>query len=321
MADDSFGDFMNHRAKPAFLIIALAITIVIALVLWRLGNKGHKAQIGAADIPCVTGAWFVQYLSDPNPYLDVEIAGMDASKLLRVTADLTGPQRTFFDIALSYNPKDGEWQKVCDFLDQKLSGGLWWVSRIEAIAKSGKRCEYVAENPQGRYLSQCVSSDGTEYDLTENHLLIGAFYATEKDESIYRITTYPLDGEEPIDPIMYVYRADDPKHWFALSDDPDVEEIYPKIALPLTPGEDYLIRVLSLRGDAGSYGIFISGKDFETESVKKVQSPDSYEPDNTFQQAKPITLLEAQSRTLSPFDGAMADVDWIRFTAGDKDDS
>jgi len=298
---------MNDRMKRlSFLIITGLGGVLFFIAAQMLGCEG-KRVVDDSTFPRVTGAWFVRYASDPNPYLDVAVADETGIGIKRVVADLKGPRKTYQHLDLAYNRADREWQKVCDFLPPKLEGGLWWVSRIKVEADSGSWAEYTAAEPYSAYRFTFGDTRGNRAEKQNSRVWIGAFYATEEGAPIYYISTLPVKGKKKIDPVMYLYRADDPLHWIAISDDPDVEVVYPRIALPLTPGETVYIRIESLRRDVGEYAVVVNDTGFVTEAAAGITAPDIYEPNNDYRRATKISLGERQNHSLSTND----EIDWL----------
>jgi len=270
------------------ILTVVAAVIVVAALLFFVGRVEHEPAPPTAP-PQLEGAWFVKYASDPNPYLDVAFFPADDKRIQRVITDLSGPEQVYRNIELAFNPEDGEWQKVCDFLPDELPGGIWWVSRVEAFGEEGSFGAQFANDPH------------------EDKPWLNAFYATEPGEAKICVQTFPLDPAGPVDMVMEAYHADDPERWFAYCDAPDVEEVHPRLAFPTTAGETYLIRLRSLIGATGGYVVYISRDGFANAVPEAKKSETSYEPNNTKDQATSIELGQSQIHDLSDTD----DEDWL----------
>ncbi len=298
------------------------ICIGIVIVLLGLGlllfgvhrNEKEAASPVVERFPQLSGTWFVKYESDPNAYLDVAMLDGSDSGLKSVKADLRGPQRTYKDVELTFNPDDQEWQKVCDFLPEKLPGGIWWISRIKATAGDGSWSEFSAPNPYSGYRFDFFEAGGALEKNRKSEVWIGAFYAREEGDRVYFFETFPLRAGDRIDLVMLIYAAGDPAHWIAISDDPDVEEVHPRLAVPLTPGKTYFIRVLSVCGDTGRYSIRMSDTGFGPAPASGEPAPSQNEPNNNHASASRISSGETQHHSLQTGPDGRPDEDWFVFT-------
>jgi len=304
---------MTGRAKLGVAGAAAGVALAIALCL------GLQAGKDASPAPCpeLKGSWFVRYLSDAKPYLDVAVSSTPgAAPLKSVTADLTGPAKTYPDIPLRYNAKDREWQAVCAFLPQPLAGGVWWVSRVRMTTVRGAWREYKADAPHSTYLHRHGDSGGKQQGSGRSEVWIGSFYATEQGsgQPLYTIQTFATQGGAQSNPVLQVYRAADPVAWIAVNDDPDVNQDYARLTMPLKPGARYYIRVDDRYGEGGHYCVQVSRSESPGHGAAAAKNPDSYEGDDSHEQAKPIKLEEVQSRSFSRRHGIWGDEDWLVFT-------
>ena len=190
------------------------------------------------------GSWFVRYASDPKPYLDVAFRG--GPQPSRVTVDLQGPERAWVDLELALNEGEGEWQVVCSFLPQPLAGGPWFVSAVRAW-HGAERTEYRSSAPWEPY-AVWLGSESRASEVTP-----GFFYATEPGPLPWRIETMRPPEGRVADPILRVYREGELRRWVAANDDPDVDQPYPSVVLPVEPGGTYLIALSGAEDDGGDY--------------------------------------------------------------------
>ena len=217
---------------------------------------GHGGGAGARAAPALEGSWFVRYLSDPRPYLDVAFEEDDDDRVERVVADLQGPDALYPDLELAFNEDDREWQLVCDFLPQPLASGVWWISRLQVTHDDDRVTEFTAPDPQGVY--RWTQGDADAPDAAGNSEgWLGPFYVPAVRDPMAHVGTFAVGGDGGLDTTIAVYRASDPTRWLAFADDPDVEDPAAKVSLPVEPGETYLVAVDTV-GEPGPYGINLS---------------------------------------------------------------
>ncbi len=304
-------------------LAALAALAVLAYLRARPVEVAPETRAGAGALdsstarpptasPGLKGSWFVRYLSDPNPYLDVEVEAPPGVHLARVTADLSGPEKAYRDLPLKYNAKDSEWQTVCKFLPAKLAGGVWWVSRVRLSTRDGRWFEYTAAAPHGTYLLASGDARGATHGV-RTPIWIGSFYATDDSSTspVYYIHTFPTRGGTRSNPVLQVYAATDPVRWIAINDDPDVNQDYARVAMPLTPGETYYIRVDDRYRQRGHYAVVVSRSASPPAPVGPGRDPDRYEPDDDHRRARPISVGQVQVRSFSGRQGIWGDQDWL----------
>lgn len=297
------------------LSVALGAALAMAAAIYFAGPPDEEVPPGSC--PELKGSWFVRYLSDAKPYLDVAVSSPPGSlPLITVTADLSGPVKTYPNIPLKYNAREGEWQAICDFLPQPLAGGVWWVSRVKLKTAKGAWREYSAGNPLSTYLHRHGDSKGAQQGSVQSKVWIGSFYATERDSPhpLHTIHTFPAKGGTRSNPVLQVYEAADPVAWIAVNDDPDVNQDFARITMPLKPGARYYIRVDDRYGEGGHYCVQVSRSESPGHGAVATKEPDSYEGDDSHEQAKPIKLEEVQSRSFSRRHGIWGDEDWLVFT-------
>lgn len=271
--------------------------IVIIVAAWIGG-----CQRGA---PQLDGTWFVRYASDSSPYLDVAFRGKQPTSVAVV---LRGPGGFAEDLPLTWNSKDREWQIVPDLPDP-LPGGVWWVSEVRAQAGSSA-LKWTAKAANRLYTR---TTDGQQPTTSEAGP--GFFYSPEAGPHRVRIETMAPAGGRRGDPILAVFKGADPTRWIAASDDYDVEEPYPTILMPVTPGATYLIRVSGAEDDSGDYAVRVV-----PESTPRMQppelvgaTPDAHEPDQEPDGATKLPIGTILHRSLGGTPGT--DVDWMRFVA------
>ena len=314
-----YGRVVNLTMKRGKKLLAsgAALALIISLsIIYYLGQDVDEGSPGPC--PELLGSWFVRYLSDPNPYLDVAISTPPgAAPVKSVTADLKSPGKAYTDITLKYNPQDREWQAICGFLPQPLAGGIWWVSRVRITMAQGSWREYQAGDPYSTYSYTSGGTGPVQQSLRKSKVWIGSFYATERGGPLplYTIHTFAVRGQRDSNPVLQVYRESDQAAWIAVNDDPDVNQDYARITMPLRPGDTYYIRVDDRYHQGGHYGIKISKSAASGMLISAAEDPDQYEPDGEHGQAKRIRLDEAQSHTFSRRDNIWGDEDWLVFAA------
>ncbi|MCO4773145.1 MAG: hypothetical protein KDA24_24130 [Deltaproteobacteria bacterium] len=275
-------------------------TAIAALTVGLGGLAG--CQRGA---PQLDGTWFVRYVSDPSPYLDVAFRGKQPKT---VEVVLQGPNGYRGDLPLTWNGKDREWQ-IVPSLPDPLPGGVWWVSEVRATA-DGKAMRWAADSPQTLYTRTIDGQQATTAEAGP-----GFFYASEAGPNRVRIETMAPVGGRSGDPILAVYRDGDLTRWIAASDDYDVEEPYPTILMPTEPGVTYLIRVSGADDDAGDYAVRVVPEATPRMAAPTIvgATPDAHEPDQAPEKATTLELGTVLHRSLGGTRGT--DVDWMRFVA------
>jgi len=310
---------MSSAKVMRILFPGLLLLLGVCLAVWLLRPgqdpvppaPSEKAKPGG-ELPRLVGSWFVRYLSDPRAYLDVATDPPVGEGLARVTAHLTGPKKTYPDIELKYNPVDGEWQMTRDPLPTPLTGGTWWVSQVGLFMADGRWVRYHADDPFGTYQVDHGGRGGSPVTGEISDTWIGSFYATEQDVERPRFTvhTFPAPGGKKSNPILQVYLPSDPVGWIAVNDDPDVDQDYARVTLPLTPGQTYLIRVDDRYHELGDYCLVVSRS-------AEVKVPGSAaragEGDDTHGQARPIKEGEVRCQAFSRREGVWGDEDWLKF--------
>ncbi len=267
------------------------------------------------------GSWFVHYSKEPYARLDVTFDDQTNSGIASAIADLSGPSHVYKEIELAHKPWETEWENEygteCKFLPSTPEGGIWWVSRVKVTASDGSWSEYYADNPYGSFRHDYQAANGTSGQRLESNAWIGALYITETDSPhpLVYINTFPSEEAYKVDMTMRIYRVGDTQRWIATNDEPDAQNFFPRIAIPLIPGEQYYIHLNSRQSQPGPYSIVISNSSFQSGSTQTTpHQPDSYEIDDTPEQASPIALNEIQRRTIASDNGRSGDVDWLLFT-------
>ena len=224
--------------------------------LMSAGGHPGSAAAGAGAAPALEGSWFVRYLSDPRPYLDVAFEEADDDQVERVVVDLQGPDALYPDLELAFNEGDREWQLVCDFLPQPLAAGVWWISRLRVAHDGDRWTEFTAPDPQGGY--RWTQGDADAPDAVGNSQgWLGPFYVPAARDPMAHVGTFAVGEDTGLDTTIAVYPASDPTRWLAFADDPDVEDPAAKVSLPVEPGATYLVAVETV-GEPGPYGITLS---------------------------------------------------------------
>lgn len=312
-----------------WLIPALLILIaVLAIIVWKISHQATPTTIvdGPPPVyPKIIGSWFVHYSTDPYAKLDVTIDDQTGSGIASAVAELTGPSQVYREIKLSHKPWETEWKNEfgteCTFLPETLDGGIWWISRVKVVANDGSWSEYYADDPYGAFRHDFHTTDGAGGKDQESNAWIGALYVTETDSPhpLIYINTFPSEEGKKVDMIMRIYRAGDTRRWIAINDEPDAMNFFPRIAIPLIPGEQVYIHLNGRESKPGPYSIVISDTGFQTgDSQATPSQPDAYEIDDTSDQAKQIALGEIQRRTIVSNDGTSGDEDWLLFTVPKK---
>ncbi len=280
----------------------------------RTGPAPRRVQLGVPGVaPRLNNTWFVRYRSDPNAYLDVAAVAPSGTELSRVTADLTGPRKVYRDLELKHNAREREWQLICGFLPRKLAGGVWWVSRVRLTTRDGRWAEYHAGAPHETYALDHGRHRQTTARDKKTRIWIGSFYATAAAAArpLYHVHTFPTGGA-PSNPVLQIYAAADRQRWIAVNDDPDVNQDYASVTLPLTPGRSYYIRVDDRYGQRGHYGVVVSRSTSPpTARPAPGADPDQYEPDDDPGRASPLVPGKVQVRSFSGRKGIWGDQDWM----------
>lgn len=320
---------MTGKKFPLVLgsLVALLALAGLAFLWLRQAEVAPGSAGGAAaragevsplppTAPRLEGSWFVRYLSDPNAYLDVAAKAPPGDRIARVTAELSGPDKKYPDLRLKYNTRDREWQIICGFLPAKLVGGVWWVSRVRISTAGGHWTAYSARTPHGTYRVDHGDTAGTRARGGSTRSWIGSFYARSQDASrpLFHVHTVPTQGGAPSNPVLQVYRASDPVRWFAINDDPDVNQDYARLALPLTPGETYYIRVDDRYHKLGHYAVAVTRSAAAPARPARAKAPDASEPDDDHRRARVISLGQVQARSFSRRGGIWGDQDWLKFS-------
>ncbi len=270
---------------------------------------GHPG--GSGGPPALEGAWFVRYLSDPRPYLDVAFDRAADARVEGVVADLQGPGTLYSDLELTFNPEDREWQVICDFLPQPLAAGEWWISRLQVTHDGGRQTEFVADDPRGGYRWSQAGEDG-EGPTGDSEGWLGPFFVPAAGETMAHVGTHAVAGGGELDTTLAVYDAADPTRWIAFSDDPDVEDAAAKIALPVEPGRRYLVAVDSV-GEPGPYGISLSLGATPADRID-VPLQTARDAADIWRWAEPLIPGEPQRHEAGDGDDPGSDRDWFSFT-------
>lgn len=316
---------MPGGSKLKLLVPGVLLLLGGILAAWLLlspedprRDAPEKGAVSTGALPRLVGSWFVRYASDPVAYLDVAVEAPAGVKLSKVTAHLTGPGRTYPDIELRYNPKDDEWQLARDPLPTPLAGGTWWVSQVGLFLEDGRWLRYHADDPYGTYLVDRGARGGPTVKDEKSKVWIGSFYATEQDAERphFTVHTFPAPGGKKSNPTLQIYRAGDPARWIAVNDDPDVNQDYARVSLPLTPGQTYLIRVDDRYHELGDYCLQVNRS--ATPSGEGRAAPAGThpgEPDDEPGKARVLAQGEVRCLTFTPREGIWGDQDWLSFTA------
>jgi len=279
------------------------------------GGTGHAAYThgpsrGAEAPVRLEGAWFVRYLSDSRPYLDVAFDPDDDPRVERVVADLTGPEATYPDLELAFNPDDREWQIVCDFLPQPLAAGNWWISRLRVLHDGDQWVEFAAPDPRHGYHWKRTS--GGPLATGESDAWQGPFHVPKQGRINAQVATFRLQDLADIDTAVSVYHPNHLDRWIAFGDDPDVEDPSAKVTLPVEPGETYLVAVDGV-GERGEYGIAVTlGGPLEAGVLAPLRtSPDAPE---VARDATTLLVGVPQRHRIGDGPDPGSDRDWFRFT-------
>ena len=298
-------------------MLVLLLPAVAALAVGLLLRYAWPRSQSSSVAPRLAGSWFVRYRSDPRAYLDVALEESPPGVVVaRVTADLRGPQATYRDLQLAYNPGDREWQLICWFLPARLTGGVWWVSRVRITTAHGQWADYSARSPHATYHLSTGRGGAQASPAVKTRVWIGSFYATEEQPSrpLYHIQTFPIRGGGRSNPVLQVYRRADPVRWIAVNDDPDVNQDHAHITMPLVPGHSYYIRVDDRYGQRGDYAVLISRSPVTPPVLAPGPDPDPFEPDDHHHQARPLAVGQVQVRSFSRrSDTIWGDQDWMLF--------
>ncbi len=268
--------------------------------------------------PRLVESWLVHYASQSHPFLDVETKDDTGSGILEVVIDLTGPNRTYPDLPLKYLPEEGEWRLGAKFFPRPMEGGLWFVSRVRIKANDGSRTDYKAEDPYDTFRCDFSTAGGAE---TKNRLTpcrVGVLYVTEPGSPLFYLQTSASHDGQDVMPVMEVYSENDLERWIAVNAEPEMKCHYPRLAMPLSPGKTYYIRINGDFSEDGHYSIVIGDAGFIDIKTKKASLPDSYEPDDSPSAATPLKPGEVQNHSLVRQPNKQRDVDWFVFTVPGK---
>ena len=278
------------------------------------GHGGRGTGVDGDDGPPVTleGTWFVRYLSDPRPYLDVAFDEGDDSRVERLVADLQGPEAAYEDLELAFNPDDREWQIVCDFLPQPLAPGDWWISRLRVLHDGDRWTEFSAPDPREGYRWSRIV-DGAPVAGGEADAWLGPFHVPRSGPLMAHVGTFSVDDSVDLDTTITVYHASDPERWRAFGDDPDVEDPAAKVSLPVEPGASYLVAVDNV-GEPGPYAILLTfrGESMPASLVYPVREAD--DAGDRWELAVELRPDAAQTHRSGDGPEAGSDRDWFRFT-------
>lgn len=288
------------------VIAAVALLLVVAalVVALRPGDGGGELDL--------VGSWFVRYRSDPVPYLDIAIEGATGA-ITSVKADLSGPDGLRTDIELDYVEAEDEWQKPQTGLPKPLPGGMWWVPRVRVDLADGGWVQWTAEGPDTRYT--WTRDDGAAGPTSA---FCGSFYMPPAQGQLYAIDTLPVREGVDVDTYLRVSTLDEPDTPIALNDDADLEEKWAGVALPLTPGTPYLVRVDGRDDNVGDYAIIFRRRDDPYPPSwlpgRPAGDPDPFETDDDPTVATTLRLGEHQVHSLSGVGGLLGDRDWFVVT-------
>jgi len=296
------------------LVLVLAVCVLCVFACKRSPKRGtlpnaHEDDdyVSLGKFPQVIGSWFFKYADQPKPGLYVALFDGSGSGVKEVTADLKSPSRLYSGIKLSVDADPlREWKTEygteIDFLQAPLEGGIWFIAKIKVISHDGSWCEYYADQPYLPFLLKAQNSEGVPQTAPKIVAFVGSLYVTERDTNkpIYYFNSFPSkNGAEDKPLSMHIYSANDLVRWLAMNEEPhSVLFRYPRIALPLSPGDTYYICVSGRYSQIAHYSMLISDSGFQDGPTRKANGPDRYEPDDQWSEATSIGLGELQNHSL-----------------------
>lgn len=275
-------------------------TTLPLLLLLSCGPKDEGPRTPGPARFGLDGTWFVLYEDDPLPYLDVAFTG-DAGAVARATAHLAGPSGPPIAMPLNWNRADEEWQADCSGLGE-LAPGTWWVSRVEATGPDGASRTWQAPSQWQPY----AGAEATP----------GFFSVADPSARRVRVELVAIPDRSRADPVLYVYRADDPQRWIAANDDRVTDSTYPAVEVTAAAGDALLIRVDGEEDDAGDYAIRVRAAPERSDHpvVLPADAAGAWldrEPDGP---TAPVAI-EADVWVLRSLAGPRGDSDWMLVTS------
>ncbi len=231
-----------------------------------------------------------------------------------VAIDLKNSNDSHTNILLAYDSDEEEWGGNYD-MDSYPETGLWWISKIVVNLADGSSSTYNTSSPYNEtYTLDIITSSG--YNKSNMPLdtskpdFIPQDYVWPQSSDLYYIETF-LNGSSAdtrTDTGLKVFHSSDTTNWIAFNDDGARDSLSAGLRVPLNAGDTYYISVADIFYHGGAYSIKITSTGFNGSSTQTVADPDSYEPDNNYQQATTIMLDQVQDHSLS-----VGDEDWFVF--------